>query len=465
MTNLHEMLEKARAAGQKLAPGEGAVLFAAAVRLAASQGSTLRSRLLQIDEAGGLHLLPFDERERESEPSYLAPELLGSDAPRKVEPRVQVYAAGALGYELLTGMPASQRSPGPELSGAMGDIVRMALSPDRRERFGGLTELQDALEGVLARPPAEGERNILAALRTRLARPPPEKEALARLIEKVSALEQQVSKMQARSESLQQSIEHFEEGELRLQKARPPSVVVPAFFAGVLGAAAVLVAGFAMGVVVPERRAPVRPAPVAEAPPQPEVPAAVSPAPAPAQVKTAEAPASAPADAGPLAEMAPDAAPPPLPALPDVLPDAGQPPAAASEPAAPAPAATATALPPPVTRSSPGPALTPKRLPVSPGAMTHALALSQVHRGEAALEHGHADDALSSFRGALESEPGIASAWRGMGMAYAVQGNDSQALQAYEKYLKLSPSAPDAADIRRSIAELKERGKLGGEDK
>jgi regulator of sirC expression with transglutaminase-like and TPR domain len=97
--------------------------------------------------------------------------------------------------------------------------------------------------------------------------------------------------------------------------------------------------------------------------------------------------------------------------------------------------------------------------------MTHALALSQVHRGEAALEHGHAEDALASFRGALDNEPGISVAYRGMGMAYAVQGNDSQALQAYEKYLQLAPTAPDAADIRRSISELKERGKLGGEDK
>jgi regulator of sirC expression with transglutaminase-like and TPR domain len=42
-------------------------------------------------------------------------------------------------------------------------------------------------------------------------------------------------------------------------------------------------------------------------------------------------------------------------------------------------------------------------------------------------------------------------------MAYAMQGNDAQALQAYDKYLRLAPKAPDAAEIRQSIRELKER--------
>ena len=90
MTNVHEIIEKVRSAGQRLPPGEAAVLFAAAVRLAAAQGATLRSRLVQIDDSGGLHLAQFDDQAPESEPGYLAPELHGADAPRKSEPRVQV---------------------------------------------------------------------------------------------------------------------------------------------------------------------------------------------------------------------------------------------------------------------------------------------------------------------------------------------------------------------------------------
>ena len=89
--------------------------------------------------------------------------------------------------------------------------------------------------------------------------------------------------------------------------------------------------------------------------------------------------------------------------------------------------------------------------------MLHALALSQVRRGEAALEQGNADEALESFRAALENEPTIAVAFRGLGMAYAMQGHDAEALQAYDKYLRLTPKAPDAPEIRQSIAELRAR--------
>ncbi|HET7789028.1 MAG TPA: hypothetical protein VFL36_23850, partial [Myxococcales bacterium] len=92
MATLHEILEKARAAKQRVAPNEAAVMFAAVVRLAAAQNATLRARLVQIDEAGGLHVAPLDDRLPETEPGYEVPELLGKDAPRKNEPRVQVYA-------------------------------------------------------------------------------------------------------------------------------------------------------------------------------------------------------------------------------------------------------------------------------------------------------------------------------------------------------------------------------------
>jgi len=85
--------------------------------------------------------------------------------------------------------PQPGQTPGPELSGALGDVVRIALAPDQRARFGDLKQLHDAVEVVQPRPPSEGERNILSALRMRFSRPPPEKEALARLIEKLHQLE------------------------------------------------------------------------------------------------------------------------------------------------------------------------------------------------------------------------------------------------------------------------------------
>src|SRR3954468_12874998 len=260
MANLHEILEKARAAGHPLAYNEAAVLFAAVMRLAAGQNATLRARLVQIDEPGGLHVAPFDDRGPESEPGYEAPELLAKDPPRRNEPRVQVYAAGALGYELLTGRTPPQPGsvPGAELAGPLGDIVRMAIAPDRRERFGDLAQLQGAVEGVQPRPPAEGERNIFAALRTRFSRPPPEKEAVAKVIDRLHQLESQAAaqgKAQSRLEGtlrqMQETLERFEDGQRRaseLQRRRGSSVA-PGLAAGAVAAVAVLALAWALGMV------------------------------------------------------------------------------------------------------------------------------------------------------------------------------------------------------------------------
>jgi Tfp pilus assembly protein PilF len=96
--------------------------------------------------------------------------------------------------------------------------------------------------------------------------------------------------------------------------------------------------------------------------------------------------------------------------------------------------------------------------------MVHAVAQSQVKRGEKALEDGRVDEALESFRAAIDNEPGIAVAYRGLAMAYTMQGSDALALQSYERYLQLAPSAPDAGDTRKAIGELKARSKLGASE-
>ena len=473
MLNVHEILEKARAAGHRLPYNEAAVLFAAAIRLAAAHGSTLRGRLVQIDEAGGLHVEAFDEHAPEAEPGYLAPELLAADAPPRTDPRVQVYAAGALGYELLTGKLAPQpgQAPGPELSGALGDVVRIALAPDRRARFGDLKQLYDAVEVVQPRPPSEGERNILSALRMRFSRPPPEKEALARLIEKLHQLEGQVAqlgKAQARLEAThQQSLEmldRFEDGQRRLNETgrRKQSVVAPAVLAALFTSLAVLAAawGFGMRLPLPVVAAS-QPEPVptpAPAPLSPEVP------PPPVEKPRVEKPAAekAPVPDASVAEVTPappDAGAPAPDAGAVAVADAGEVDAgaavAAEVDAGPPPVAAAPARPPP-------PPIQRKPAPPNPrAAMQRALAVSQVRHGEAALEQGRPDEALGSFRAALENEPTLAAAFRGMGMAYAMQGHDAQALQSYDRYLRLAPGAADAAEIRQSIRELKARAKVG----
>src|SRR4051812_8545615 len=319
MMTAHEILEKARAAGQRLPYNEAAVLFTAAVRLAAASDSTLRARLLRIDEAGGLHLDTFDEDAPEAEPAYLAPELLTPDAPDKTDPKVQVYAAGVLGYELLTGKlaPSPGQAPGPELSGDLGEVVRHALSVDRRGRIEALRELQEAVETVQPRPPAEGERNILSALRNRFSRPPPEKEALAKVIDRLHQLETQIAqlgKAQARLEAAQreslEAIDRFEMGQHRtgVTAQRRPSVLGPALFGGVLASAAVIAGAWALGLLGGPglSRAPATASsPEAAAPAQPPAPVP-EPATPDAAVAAAE-PTSAQIDAGAAAAAASDA--------------------------------------------------------------------------------------------------------------------------------------------------------------
>ena len=476
MITVLEILERARSGGQRLPYNEAAVLFAAAVRLAAAHDSTLRARLLQIDDAGGLRLAPFDEDEPEADPAYLAPELLSPDAPDKNDPKVQVYAAGVLGYELLTGKHAPLSGHSTDLSGPLGEVLQLALASDRRTRIEDLKQLEEAVEGVQPRPPAEGERNILVSLRHRSSRPPPEKDAVARLIDRLQQLETQVAtlgRVQSRMEAAQrqslETMERFEVGQLRAGDAgrRRQPVVAPAILAGTLSAAAVVAVAWALGLFAfPVPRPPPPPATAESAPPEAK-PATTEPKPAAdatpvaneAKPARSEPPASRDAssaqisaDAAAEAETAPtDAAATVESKSAQINPgdsaaDAG---AGAAGDGGTAPQAATSA--PPARKRATGPS--------SQAAMLHALALSQVRRGEAALEQGNTDDALASFRAALENEPTIAVAFRGLGMAYAMQGHDAEALQAYDKYLRLSPKASDAPEIRKSIRELRTRAK------
>jgi tetratricopeptide (TPR) repeat protein len=458
MITVLEILERARSAGQRLPYNEAAVLFAAAVRLAAANDSTLRARLLQIDDAGGLHLTPFDEEAPEADPAYLAPELLSPDAPDKNDPKVQVYAAGVLGYELLTGKHAPRSGHAADLSGPLGEVLRLALAPDRRTRIEDLKQLEEAVQGVQPRPPAEGERNILVSLRNRSSRPPPEKEAVAKLIDRLQQLETQVAtlgRVQSRMEAAQrqslETIERFEVGQLRAGDAgrRRQPVIAPAILAGTVSAAAVVAVAWGLGVFAfPAPRPPPSTATAESVPPEAK-PATTEPKFAADASSVANADAAAEVEAAPTEAAAPaesksgqnDAG--------DSAVDGGA--VAAADGGSASQAATTT--PPPARKRAAG--------ANSQAAMLHALALSQVRRGEAALEQGNADDALASFRAALENEPTIAVAFRGLGVAYAMQGHDAEALQAYDKYLRLSPKAPDAPEIRKSIRELRTRANGG----
>src|SRR5712692_1266532 len=425
LITLHDILERARAAGQKLAAGEALWLFAAVTRLAAAQKSTVRSRLVHLDPSGSIQLARFDEKRADDEPGYLAPELLERGAPAKTEPRVQVYAAGALGYELLTGQPAPdpRKGPGPELTGPVADLVRIAMARDRRERFGDLQQLREAVDGLQRPAGADSERQAFAALVARgekwAGMPEMDRAALAKLIEHVSHLGRQIDAVRSGMADVQRDQQDVNtrvgilesRGSGQSVVVRSGSGFAVGLLGGILGAAVAAAALFAAGLLNPAAmRALARPAARA--------PAAVEPRPAPAVASVVPAPA----------------------------------PTTASNTTT-----TSIATPVPVPTSN----TTPPSARPSPAELARAIAEAQIKRGDLELERGRYEAAAEEFQQALTNDATLAVAWRGLGIAHLMRHDEESARRAYEKYLQLAPAAPDARDIRKAIAELNARAKIG----
>ncbi len=93
----------------------GDLLFAAALRKAVELGVSLSPARVMLREGGFLEIGMQDTGPEPEE--YRAPEMAES-YPRRVDARAQVYAAGAVGYELFTGLPPPRppNGPGPELT-------------------------------------------------------------------------------------------------------------------------------------------------------------------------------------------------------------------------------------------------------------------------------------------------------------------------------------------------------------
>ena len=436
MITLHDILERSRASGQKLAAGEALWLFAAVVRLAAAQGGTVRSRLVQMDSSGALHLARFDEK-RDDETGYHAPELQERGAPAKTEPRVQVYAAGALGYELLTGQPAPdpRKGPGPELAGPFGDLVRIALARDRRERFGDLQQLREAVDGLQRPAAADAERQAFAALVSRSEKqagmPEMDRAALAKLIEHISHLDRQMNAVRSGMADVQRDQKDLDtrlsavegRGSGQSVTVRSGSGIAGGLLGGLFCAAVSAGVLFATGILNP---AAIR-----------ALAASRSAGRAAAQAESRPAPAAA----------------------------SVSPPTAAST-TSPTPTTTATATPTSTATATTSPTPTATTTPIassarpSPAELARTAAEAQVKRGDLELERGRYDAAAEEFQQALANDSNLAVAWRGLGIAQLMRHEEEAARRAYEKYIQLAPAAPDARDIRKAIAELNARAKL-----
>lgn len=74
--------------------------------------------------------------------------------------------------------------------------------------------------------------------------------------------------------------------------------------------------------------------------------------------------------------------------------------------------------------------------------------------GNQRLFAGDPDGAIRFYRQALGYYPAYVAGYRGLGLAYAQQGNKAQAIQAFKTYVSSVPNAKDAALIRKRITAL-----------
>lgn len=74
--------------------------------------------------------------------------------------------------------------------------------------------------------------------------------------------------------------------------------------------------------------------------------------------------------------------------------------------------------------------------------------------GNQRLFAGDPDGAIKFYRQALSYYPAYVAGYRGLGLAYAQQGNKTQAIHAFKTYVSSVPNAKDAALIRKRITSL-----------
>ena len=108
--------------------------------------------------------------------------------------------------------------------------------------------------------------------------------------------------------------------------------------------------------------------------------------------------------------------------------------------------------PPPSEDSTPDPPVAP------PGPVFDPLhAQRSLDIGTFYLKKGSYDAAIDRFLEAANYQPTLAMPWKLLGETYEKKREYSKAVEAYKKYLRVLPHAPDAAKIRKDISDLEEK--------
>jgi len=153
-------LTQAQKKGKELPAALSSALLLAAVRLSEAKAQAIRPYQLLVDDDGALDLLTGEPPTGDG---YSAPELRNG-AVLPDDPRVLVYAAGALAYELITlAQPRQGHPPGKEVQGPLAPVIRKAMA-ERQQRYKTLGDMTRAIERIHGRPSREEERLILAAV-------------------------------------------------------------------------------------------------------------------------------------------------------------------------------------------------------------------------------------------------------------------------------------------------------------
>jgi hypothetical protein len=83
-----------------------------------------------------------------------------------------------------------------------------------------------------------------------------------------------------------------------------------------------------------------------------------------------------------------------------------------------------------------------------------ARARETYRRGNSRLFAGDSEGAVTAYRQSITIYPGYMAGYRGLGLAYAEQGNVDEALKALKTYVKTVPNARDVPMIQRRIQHL-----------
>jgi hypothetical protein len=80
---------------------------------------------------------------------------------------------------------------------------------------------------------------------------------------------------------------------------------------------------------------------------------------------------------------------------------------------------------------------------------------TKLQLGDESLKEGRFFEALIAFREALDQDPPVPAAARRLGDAYRAHHDTDLAVAAYERYLELEPTAPDADEVRAAVEQLR----------